>query len=367
MLRKKVHSTFFLIFATPNDSVTLMPGAVDIEAARQTAYGWREVERPFFSVISVMKNNTTCMKRVRTASSQVMPLLLLNFFLATQAAEGSFHLMQIEQIIGGVNGDTTAQAIQLRMRFAGQNLVGSTKVEVVDAAGANPVLLENMTTSVPNGQAGRRILLTTPNFAAYTNIPLVSDFVMDPIPLSYLAAGQVRFMSDFGTTILWSVSWGGANYTGSTTGAFDNDSNGNFGPPVGVALPSASLQALQFTGAANAASTTNLAQYAITAGAATFINNANTSFTLVAPPDPETGDFDDDGDVDGQDFLIWQRGESPNPLGSEDLALWRDQFGNTTPLAPSVAAPEPAAGLLIVASMAYLCIVVRQPPAFPVR
>ncbi len=34
-------------------------------------------------------------------------------------AQATFHLMQIEQVIGGVNGDTTAQAIQLRMRFAG--------------------------------------------------------------------------------------------------------------------------------------------------------------------------------------------------------------------------------------------------------
>ena len=30
----------------------------------------------------------------------------------------SFHLMQIEQVIGGVNGDVTLQAIQLRMRFS---------------------------------------------------------------------------------------------------------------------------------------------------------------------------------------------------------------------------------------------------------
>ena len=274
--------------------------------------------------------------------------------------------MQIEQIIGGVNGDTTAQAIQLRMRSSGQNIVSGSRIEVVDASGSNAVLLENMTTNVANSQAGRRILLATPSFAAYTNIPLVSDFVMDPIPLSYLAAGQVRYRHDVGFDIYWSVSWGGSNFTGSTTGATANDADGNFGPAVNIAIPSGSLQALQFTGTANAASTTNLAQYSLTAGAATFINNANTSFTLVAP-EPDTGDFDDDGDVDGQDFLVWQRGGSPRPSSSADLALWKDQFGAIGSATSSVAAPEPAAGSLMIASLAYLCVVIRQPSAFPVR
>ncbi|MEO2049431.1 MAG: sulfatase-like hydrolase/transferase [Pirellulales bacterium] len=37
----------------------------------------------------------------------------------------------------------------------------------------------------------------------------------------------------------------------------------------------------------------------------------------------ETGDFDLDGDVDGNDFLSWQR-DSGNPV---DLNLWQEQFG----------------------------------------
>ena len=47
--------------------------------------------------------------------------------LGAPAARASFHLMQIEQALGGVCGDTSAQAIaqaiQLRMRSGGQNLV----------------------------------------------------------------------------------------------------------------------------------------------------------------------------------------------------------------------------------------------------
>lgn len=298
----------------------------------------------------------THMKTVYTWLRAGVLVAAMNSVVGLQPALGAFHLMQIEQIIGGVNGDTTAQAIQLRLRSAGQNLVASSSVRAVDATGANPIMLENITTNVPNGQAGRRILLATPNFANYTNIPLVADFIMDPIPESYLAAGQVRFMDDF-STIWWSLSWGGASYTGSTTGTGGpgtNDADGNFGPPVDMALPSTTLQALQFTGAASALSTNNLTQYALTTGAATFINNANTSFTLVAP-EPESADYDEDGDVDGNDFLKWQRGESPDPLSAGDLALWQEQYGTVPPLtANAVAIPEPAAmalwacGLLLV-------------------
>jgi hypothetical protein len=284
-------------------------------------------------------------------------------------ARAAFHLMQIEQVIGGVNGDTTAQAIQLRMRSVGQNLVSSTKVEAIDATGANPVLLENMTTNVSSG-AGRRILITTPNFANYTNIPLVSDFTMDPIPVSYLAAGQIRFMSDFGTTIYWSLSWGGSNYTGSTTGTFDNDSNGNFGPPVDMPLPSTTLQALQFNGAASAASTSNNLQYVLTAGAATFINNANTSFTLVAPePEGLPGDYNDDGIVDAVDYTVWrnnldtdfdlagngnEEGDSEGTVDAADYDHWKLHYGDVVDppgaggIVGSSFVPEPGAGALVV-------------------
>ncbi len=42
---------------------------------------------------------------------------------------------------------------------------------------------------------------------------------------------------------------------------------------------------------------------------------------------PATGDFDGDGDVDGRDFLFWQRGGSPMPFSGDDLALWQEEYG----------------------------------------
>lgn len=53
-------------------------------------------------------------------------------------------------------------------------------------------------------------------------------------------------------------------------------------------------------------------------------------------------DFDLDGDVDGRDFLAWQRGGSPTPLSTSDLADWQANFGTVGPLlATSKTVPEP--------------------------
>jgi hypothetical protein len=59
------------------------------------------------------------------------------------------------------------------------------------------------------------------------------------------------------------------------------------------------------------------------------------------------GDFDNDGDVDGRDFLVWQRGNSPDPLSAADLEEWQNNYG-TAPLGVLTAVPEPCSLLLCV-------------------
>jgi hypothetical protein len=49
------------------------------------------------------------------------------------------------------------------------------------------------------------------------------------------------------------------------------------------------------------------------------------------------GDFDLDGDVDGRDFLRWQRGQSTTPLSTGDLADWRNNYGTDSPLVAEIA------------------------------
>lgn len=194
--------------------------------------------------------------------------------LGSTPATAVFHLMQIEQVVGGACGDATVQAIQLRMRAGSQNLVQGTSLVVRDAAGANPITVLTFPSHVANGAAGSRILVASAQFAA-AHLPAPDFLLANPIPTAYLAAGRLTFQE--GSTIYWSLSWGGAGYTGSTTGATDNDANGDFGPSFAGPLPSSGAEALRFQGAASALSTSNAADYAPTVGGAVFTNNAGTA------------------------------------------------------------------------------------------
>jgi hypothetical protein len=64
-----------------------------------------------------------------------------------------------------------------------------------------------------------------------------------------------------------------------------------------------------------------------------------------------SADFDGDGDIDGRDFLTWQRGGSPNPLSAADLSLWQGQF--PSPLAAIEAVPEPSSALLLLLGVSF--------------
>ena len=213
----------------------------------------------------------------------IIPLALIAIAVVTAPAQASFHLMQVEQLIGGVNSDASAQAIQLRMRLGGQSLVAQGRVKAWDAAGLNPVLLIDLTTNVTNGLQGDRVLIVSSAFQTHVSPIQIPDFTMvNLIPASYFTAGSLTFEDDFGT-IYWRLSWGGASYTGSGTVSTFNDANGNANPAFNGPLPSTGLQALRFTGAASALSTTNAAYYALTAGASTWTNNARLSETVQVP------------------------------------------------------------------------------------
>ncbi len=205
--------------------------------------------------------------------------------LASTGAHASFHFMQIEQVIGGINGNTSAQAIQLRLRLGGQTVVSNSRVLARDAAGANPVLLIDLTTNVTNGLAGDNVLLASPSFntimTATYGAGYGSDFTLtNLIPVTYLNGGKVTFEDDFGT-IYWSLAFGA--YVGTNTGSTTNDADGNFGLPT-LTLPSTTQQSVRFTGAATALSTTNLADYALSANPATVRNNARNSFAVAPEP-----------------------------------------------------------------------------------
>lgn len=82
----------------------------------------------------------------------------------------------------------------------------------------------------------------------------------------------------------------------------------------------------------------------------------------------DDADFNNDGTVDGADFLVWQRGfgtgtnngtgdaNGSGGVDGADLAIWKTQFGAAPPAIGAVGAvPEPAAALLAgLAGLAFL-------------
>ncbi len=74
------------------------------------------------------------------------------------------------------------------------------------------------------------------------------------------------------------------------------------------------------------------------------------------------GDFDLDNDVGGVDFLLWQRGFSPDPLSAGDLSDWQEFFGTqlSTSQIAVLAVPEPATTSLMAAVLLSLGAFLRR-------
>jgi hypothetical protein len=91
-------------------------------------------------------------------------------------------------------------------------------------------------------------------------------------------------------------------------------------------------------------------------GADFISQNTLVTFELSAIP---SADFDEDGDVDGRDFLAWQRGtgtmigathsqgdaDRDGDVDAADLAIWSEAYG--APALAAVAIPEPSAHLFL--------------------
>jgi hypothetical protein len=85
------------------------------------------------------------------------------------------------------------------------------------------------------------------------------------------------------------------------------------------------------------------------------------------------GDFDYDGVVDGDDFLVWQRqlgsttelaadGNDDGVVDQADLAVWKSHFGqgSGSAVASNAAVPEPAALGMAVLGLAAIAARKRE-------
>lgn len=100
--------------------------------------------------------------------------------------------------------------------------------------------------------------------------------------------------------------------------------------------------------------------YEITIDGETFdltLDKGNFDYSLIIE-ESIAGDFDGDGDVDGRDFLAWQRGESLNPFSAEDLAEWHAAYNASSLQSSLLAVPETCSlGLL---SLGLACAALRR-------
>jgi len=112
----------------------------------------------------------------------------------------------------------------------------------------------------------------------------------------------------------------------------------------------------------------------VMAGEGSFGNSGVAGFSFdVLPEIVGNADFNEDGFVDGSDFLIWQRGLGSTDAGlgdgdatgdgtvnGTDLQVWETQFGFGPSLATSAQVPEPSGLLLVAMGMAAFCSTRRR-------
>jgi hypothetical protein len=105
-----------------------------------------------------------------------------------------------------------------------------------------------------------------------------------------------------------------------------------------------------------------------------FILNGDVQYTGVAPT--LDGDYDSDGDVDGNDFITWQQqvggpgsadGSGNGVVDGPDLAIWRNNYGDVAAAPAAAAIPEPASLSLGICAMAAAVQVRRKNKLASVR
>jgi hypothetical protein len=215
----------------------------------------------------------------------------------TSHTYAAFHLWQLKEFF--TNADGSVQFIELFTSFSGQNfLSGHTLTATSDGVMKTYTFPANLGTGAPN----THMLLATAGFGALSG-GVTADFVATPLP------------ANFFDPLASSISF---NFAG-----FDIVSMSGI-PSSGIL----SLTDMTLGGTPT-----------LVSGVNSPTNSAGTigSVNLTSLP----GDFDHDGDVDGRDFLVWQRNTSVG-----DLAEWQGSYG--APLVAAVAAvPEPSCWLLL--------------------
>jgi hypothetical protein len=105
--------------------------------------------------------------------------------------DGAFHLIEVNKVLVGLDGDASIQAVELRMITSGENFVSGGFIQTYDASGSAVATLGTFTADLPASGAlpDRKILCATTAFQ--TTFGITADLTISP-GLA-VGTGQVAF------------------------------------------------------------------------------------------------------------------------------------------------------------------------------
>lgn len=140
------------------------------------------------------------------------------------------------------------------------------------------------------------------------------------------------------------------NFTVETSNFNDVDFS-TFIIPLGSGSETSIVNTFGFTNGGDGLQNFDLSQMQIQAieEAGGVLNLEIARFSIVERPEGAPGDFDNDGDVDGADFLVLQQGLGTT-FDASDLLAWETAYGGAA-LAAAAAVPEPTSCVMLLYGM----------------
>ena len=226
-------------------------------------------------------------------SAAFLLLAALVVFTTTQQASADHHLVRINEVMAGMNGDSNIQYIVLEAADDDQKAWGPQAGDPPGAPGRvmlvfyNSLGTESGRFVFPSDPANGSdtVLVATAAFAALPGAP-TPDFIMpaDIIPV----AGKIAFQNNpdnvNSTSVNIALSYGGAGYSGSTAGATDGAHPADL--PI---LNTAALQRVSGSGFGTGSQSN--ADFAL--GPPNPLNTSGATFTII----PSAAPLADQGEV----------------------------------------------------------------------
>jgi hypothetical protein len=241
---------------------------------------------------------------MKTQSIRLLSLVVLSvsWSLSNQAS-ATFHNWDIVEVYTSPDG--SVQFIEMFTTSNAENLANTRAGGIFSGTNSYSFL-----TDLPAGTANKTFLVGSSSYDAIAqvdvNVPVPDYVVVDNF---FSTSGDTLelkwFTSSVFDTLIFTAIQLPTDGINSLNHVFEDDGNSSF-------------SALN--------SPTNFA--------------GDTGSVTLAPP---SADFDGDNDVDGDDFLFWQRLLG----GADDLALWETQYGLPVLLAGVSAVPEPQSVSLV--------------------